>query len=252
MNSADVQQYCISYCEKLTHCCFNGFHFAAPAHRRTPGHIYVPALTPSIQGQPHAARAEGGGVRSLYVGEFIQQGKTNFTHVLGGTDVPGWEVHKFTKPDGQEYRHLSADEAISILEEYLVWRGQNIHPASAARKFTLLVDRDPAHKAKVYKDFCSRQGIDLLILPPHSHDLTPLDSHFFAVAKRKHAKNKLQAGGYMPWLQRAVDLLHELQVTDPNPHFRDYRLKLQACIDANGGRFMEELKALRAAENEEQ
>jgi DDE superfamily endonuclease len=145
---------------------------------------------------------------------------------------------------GQPMLGMGAEEACDMLDVYLRWRKQHCKRTEAGR-FLLILDNHPAHKSEEFQTFCEARGVDYMLLPPRSHDLSPPDSHFFAVVKNAW-RRKMSGKHHLTWTERKDLFKKQILSTKVNPHVVDYGLRLKACEMAQGARFASQLAVLKA------
>jgi hypothetical protein len=184
-------------------------------------------------------------IRGYKAAVFLQLGvSTNYVHTVSTSDVPALpKGRSYQKKDGKAHTSLCGRELCDIVKAYKKWRAKQRLPAT----FTLVLDRDPSHVSKEFREYCDKHGVKIQLLPPRSHDLSPPDSHFFGQVKNKHAR-WASAHSNADWDKKCLELQRLLQCTSAEPHIRDYELKLKACKKAKGQRFGNELRELRAAQ----
>lgn len=217
-------------------------HYAAGPSKHTTGFIHAEGHTKAVQTPPHAyAATKGGHQREYKATTFLQQRQTNFAQPVSSSKVPSIPVKRqYLKADGTPYKSLSAVELCDILKAYIGFRRKQ----GLSKEWILVLDRDPTHKSKVFLEFCRQEGVKVMLLPARSHDLSPLDSHFFGVAKGRYYRD-VQSRGITDWDTKAQRLQQGLKETKADPHINDYELRLQACLKAKGQRFEDELNALK-------
>lgn len=146
-------------------------------------------------------------------------------------------MRPYLTASGKNATGLTANELVHIIGEYL--------QQCAQRPKYIVMDRDPTHTQDGVEGRLAQMGLIVRYLPPRSHDLSPPDSHFFAVVKNKWRK-KLWESGEHDW-DRVKGLFMECaRNTDASAHIQDYRLRLQACVLAGGQRFQQQLQHLKA------
>lgn len=167
------------------------------------------------------------------------------TRASNGTQISGKRyLHRTGPKKGQPMSGMGAEEACDMLDKYLKWRMRNCRHGQAKR-FLLILDNDPTHVSVEFEEHCAAQGVDICLLPPRSHDLSPPDSHFFAVAKNAW-RRQMANMPHLTWPKRKDMFRKCILKTKANPHVVDYELRLQACSMAKGERFATELAALKA------
>lgn len=130
---------------------------------------------------------------------------------------------------------LTANEFVAIVGRYL--------QQCQEKPQYIVLDLDPTHVGAT-KDRLNELGLEVIYLPPRSHDLSPPDSHFFGVVKNTWRKLKWDQGVH-EW-EEATALFRECALqTNVSKHIEDYIMRLEACIRANGRRFQNELRAIK-------
>lgn len=145
---------------------------------------------------------------------------------------------------GDPMKGMGGEEAADMLEKYLEWRVKSCDRGKAKR-FLLILDNDPAHVSVEFTERCEKHGISYCFLPPRGHDLSPPDSHFFAVAKNAW-RRKMFDNDHLTWPERKELFRKCIYSTKVNPHVVDYELRLKACEMARGHRFATELALLKS------
>ena len=153
-------------------------------------------------------------------------------------------LHRTGRKKGQPMTGMGAEEACDMLDKYLKWRTKQCKRGQA-RRFLLVLDNDPTHKSEEFQAHCAAQQVDLCLLPPRSHDLSPPDSHFFAVAKNAW-RSQMSGKHQLTWPDRKKLFIKALLKTNVNPHVVDYELRLEACKMAGGDRFPSQLADLKS------
>lgn len=145
---------------------------------------------------------------------------------------------------GEPMKGMGGEEAADMLERYLEWRAKHC-ARGHAKRFLLILDNDPAHTSEDFTERCATLGIDYCFLPPRGHDLSPPDSHFFAVVKNAW-RRKMFDKDHLTWPERKELFRKCIYSTKVNPHVVDYELRLKACEMAKGHRFATELASLKS------
>jgi len=184
------------------------------------------------------------------VAAYLQQDMAPFiaspvTRTSTGQHISGKRYfHRAGPKKGQPMTGMGAEEACDMLDRYLKWRTKHCKRGQA-RRFLLVLDNDPTHKSEEFKAHCAAQGVDLCLLPPRSHDLSPPDSHFFAVAKNAW-RQEMSGKHHLTWPDRKKLFRKQLLNTNVNPHVVGYGQRLEACKAAGGDRFPTQLADLRS------
>jgi hypothetical protein len=130
-----------------------------------------------------------------------------------------------------------------ILEKEALPSGKALNPGE---KWVFQQDNDPKHSSKLCKNYLqtesTTQNFDVMIWPPQSPDLSPIELLWDEVdrqvqAKRPTNKTDLEALIKQVWSEMSTDILDKLIHRLP--------LLCQAVIAAEGGYFDEKLSAIK-------
>jgi hypothetical protein len=163
----------------------------------------------------------------------------NFVYATNPTNVPGMPIKSYANQKGDAHSGLCSAEMCDMVAAYKAQRKQ---PAS--EPWVLILDGDRTHHSAEFNTWCEANNVEKIKLPPRSHDLSPPDSHLFAAAKRRFAST-LRHGRFPSWAERARRLHKVLEEESPDAHIEDYKLRVLACISADGDRFERQLKELK-------
>jgi hypothetical protein len=174
----------------------------------------------------------------------------NFVSRLSFSTIGPINRDKYVNKKGKPSAGLTNKEMVDVMQRYVQVR-MAPHSGTVSQRLRqpdpprmLLLDRDSPHKTKELAQLLAPYGIPVKLLPPRSHDLMPLDSHFFGEVKNKLAEESIAR--HLTAEERFDYCEKLLKETEADAHIRDYHLKLLACCQAKGGRFDKELEALRA------
>ena len=211
--------------------CAMRMHLAAGQACRDP-HIVLHGETRKLQQFPMTGKSSDK-VDALV---FINQVSANQVIPLSTSSYPGFKVAEGIKKSSKECKHgLDGQEMSDIL----------LHVSKAAMKKTgvqkgrkplLIMDRHPAHRSSLFKDACKANGIELMLMPPGSPDLSPLDSHLFGVVKNAVHRDHPQE---RPWAERSKAFIRQLELADAARHIESWKHKIEKCVQANGWHFKE-------------
>jgi DDE superfamily endonuclease len=224
-----------------------GSMLAAGTATRLPPTITIPGITPERFNPPWSNHGKEG---SYKVAVYLQKGLPPCIVPTVPRDSKGVQqsgkayIHKHGPNKGKLMSGMGGEEAADMLDTYLEWRRTHC-AADQAKRFLLILDNDPAHTSEDFKKRCKDRGIDYCFLPPRSHDLSPPDSHFFAVAKNEW-RRRMYDQDHLTWPERKQLFRKCILSTKVNPHVADYDLRLKACDKAKGHRFATELAALKS------
>ena len=90
-------------------------------------------------------------------------------------------------------------------------------------------------------------GLDVVVQPPRSPDVMPLDYGIFGFTKTALERELPRRA---PWADRVEKFKELLRSCSPRATIEEYPLRLQAIIDSKGGHIVETLKALKKARSE--
>ena len=201
-----------------------------PTHaavKRDPSHIVV--VPPGLTAEPdsdYPHEHPGGKVDAMVTVNVNHH--PNIVVPLSTSNYPGFEpeVHYY-KDDGSEHTGLCGEEGIAVVTKLL---HSGMHATIDAHA-VLVLDRGPAYTSNIFQDFCKRNYVDLLFLPSHSPDLSPLDSNLFGVAKQRYEAAYSQGD---EWGARAHGFITILEETDSAPHISRWQQRVEAVVEANG------------------
>lgn len=201
--------------------------------------LYIPGSAAERFGWPFSERAAG---RSLKVAAFIRYKQKPVIYSTYHSEEQSHAV--VNEPqitcNGQLAVGFTSAEFSAMLGMYM-------DTCTSRRKPTVVIcDGDRTHTASATANKARQLGIELLLMPPRSHDLSPLDSFYFAEAKRRWRRRLFKAKPRPKWEAMVQWFLQELEATDSDVYIKDYQDKLKACSKAGGQRFQEQLDDIRA------
>jgi len=182
---------------------------------------------------------------------FMKLGEPVHVVELTGTQYEGQQQLKtYTHMDkGKEvqYTGFSCKEYIDCIKSAF----RDFYPSLTGRgvpdTLVLIHDKSSAHLAKETGRYCARRSpkpITTVVIPTESPDLTPCDSSFFGVAKKRwrmQTRNKR-----MTWDERAKLFVSIVKATSPDAFIKEMPLRWQACRQEAGGHIKSALKGLKA------
>jgi hypothetical protein len=183
----------------------------------------------------------------------LMKGKTPFVKELTGTQYHGQQQLKtywhIVKKKRQQYTGFSSQEYIDCIDEAF----RNFFPSRTGHgvpsPLVLIQDKCTSHLAKDVQRYCAQrhpQSIETVTIPTESPDLTPCDSAFFAVAKRRwrqHTNNK-----DMTWDERANSFVKCVKDTVPDSFIDEIPLRWKACEQEQGYHIEAALRELKECE----
>jgi hypothetical protein len=192
----------------------------------------------SIAESPSATRYkpydsyEGGKAYEALV--FVQLNRANICLQTASSrhDAYGEPPSAYLTKRGLPAKGLTVEEACKLVTQLA--DKVKVEPGIGPR--LMIVDRHPSHKSPEFERHVKDMGFDLKLLPPRSHDLSPLDSYFFAAVKHG-VRTEVCSEKLHKWTDIAQLLDEKMVLTPSANHIRNYMLKLRACLMAKGRRF---------------
>jgi len=111
-----------------------------------------------------------------------------------------------------------------------------------ARSVTFKQDNAPAHRAGDTVEFLSRNTADFIspfLWPPSSPDLNPVDYEVWGVCQQRVYRSRIRDVDHLK--QRLVEEWHCFDQNIIDRAVRQWRVRLRACVRANGGHFEHKL-----------
>lgn len=170
-----------------------------------------------------------------------------FSKELTGTSYPGYNQPKqyYTKAGGKAYTSISAEVYIHFLKDVLKHAKRKRPALGRSDRLTIVHDRARQHTAKVATTWLVDKGIGVVLLPRLSLDLDPLDYGIFGPFKTKLQREA--AAQKMDWAQRCNHANRLLQECDVQKTIKEFRIRMEAVLKANGGHIDSALKELKKA-----
>ena len=117
---------------------------------------------------------------------------------------------------------------------------QNLLPdiREFSKYYTFQQDGAPAHRARDTVELLTRETPDFIppaLWPPNSPDLNPVDYKIWGVMQEKVYKTKVRDVGVLR--QRIMQAWHELDQRVIDAAISQWRARLGACVEAEGGHF---------------
>jgi hypothetical protein len=164
---------------------------------------------------------------------FVRLGQPNIVVPLATSTMDDGPAHYYTDDTGKEHHGLTAKELVQVVKKHLL-------PAirrSRCTKPSLIIDQHSAHKSLLFREFCRSSGINLVLLPPHSPDLSPLDCHLFGAVRHQHEQKWTLGRG--AWKERSKGLIKLLEMQDSKPHIMAWQRQLEAVLFNQGCRIVD-------------
>lgn len=167
---------------------------------------------------------------------FVNQSSQNMVVPLSTSNYPGFHKPYETRKSSMKSKcGMRGQEVKSILHR-LSMTAMKRRGVPHASKPVLIMDRHPVHKSNLIKQACLDYGVDLMLMPPASPDLSPLDSHLFGVVKNAlHHEHPPER----PWPERSKAFIELLEKADASKHIESWKRKLEKCVQAQGWHFKE-------------
>lgn len=163
---------------------------------------------------------------------------------LTGTKYEGCpELPKYYHPDGTPYSKMGATEYCNHLNTVFNGPSGSGHMQLRRRPSILWHDHDTTHLANSTRAWLQQHGIQELVMPVRSPDLDPLDYGVFGAAKS--ALRRCLSQTRMGWDEACRTFVAGLRAMDTDAIIRELPLRLQACIESNGGHIEERLRVLK-------
>lgn len=200
------------------------------AQKHVPSHIYIHGVTT----RPQAHYVASGERRSLKLACAINMKAGMFVKHLTGTTYQGCPpLKKYTKSsDGKSHTSMSADEYIDFLED-VVHHVKRFSPTLARSSLlTIVHDRARQHTAQVTVKWLKERSIRVLLLPPRSPDLDPLDYGVFGAFKTVLQRDA--ARGKMNWDQRCRHAVELLKAREIKKQIQEFPVRLKALVASEG------------------
>lgn len=215
-----------SYAANLVHTLPHNVLSPCTGLTNMPMHIDVVSMT------PHVSKPNTSGQHKVKVDAmvFVHLKQPNIVVPLATSNMGEGPPGHYKDTAGKTHYGMCGQELVQVLKDHLI---PNIKRARG-RSTYLVIDQHSAHRSVIARDFCHANGIELVLLPAHSPDLSPLDSHLFAEVKNRHDRLWPAASG--PWCSRSTGLIELLLKENAEAHIMCWPRKLQAVLAANGHR----------------
>lgn len=187
----------------------------------------------------------GGTDRSrLKVCVFLRQNFPNQVYIVSTSKYPDYTAPKvYKKASGEVHTGMCGEEYLHAVQK--AFENSVHHNTRGERsRMVLLHDRDPAHKDSIVSSWCKSQGITIELLPQRSPDLDPLDYGFFGGVKAK--LDKADQRQKLGWGPKCSELLKSLEAQPAAATIGELPLRWQACIQAGGRHFDQQLRKLKS------
>ena len=216
-------------------------HCAYAAHQGAVPHVHVSGITHHPQ-RPHTSSPSVRRVLKLLVA--VRLGRKPTVCHLTGTSYEGCPaLPKYLHANGTPYSKMGATEYCNHLST--VFGGAAFGGTRQLRTRPLILwhDHDTTHLAQETKAWLQQRGILEQLMPVRSPDLDPLDYGVFGTAKSSLRHHVFR--DHMGWDQACRTFVAELCAMDTDATIRELPLRLQACVDVQGGHIEERLCELK-------
>ena len=162
-----------------------------------------------------------------------------------GSKNKGYEAGtKYLTKAGKDASKMVAGEYMDCVKAALNHYMQ--YPAfSEARELAMLVhDKSQVHMSKPVKKGLEDLALRVVVGPPRSPDLMPLDYGIFGFTKTQLERNLTMHANLGDRVQKFKELL---RTASPVATIEEFPLRLQACINAKGSHLASGLKKLKRA-----
>ena len=233
------QMHVLVLCGFTLRCLVHQLGFCSAGQQKTAPYVRVPQTMDKVE----RYHLEGSERRRLKICVFLRQGFPNQVHTVSTSKYPGFTAHKvYKKASGAVHKGMSGEEYLDAVQKAVE---NSVEHATRGElsNMVLLHDRDPAHKDSIVSSWCGTKGITIELLPQRSPDLDPLDYGLFGVAKAKldRAIQRQKLG----WGDRCTELLKILRTQAADATIGELPLRWQACIQARGRHFDQQLRKLK-------
>lgn len=198
-----------------------------------PPRWYIPGVTP----RPTRPFAQSGQRHRMRLVVFVKMGQQPIVVRTDNMAASGQAAGSSSNA-AEEPPPWNAELFCSIVEEHLLG-----HPTNRLGRrqgpVKLVLDRDPAHKNKLFQSFASQHGMKICFLPAKAPDLDPLDYGIFGLVKQSWEKYCFKGNqrGRLSWKQQCQLLVEMLEAVGPTPAIAALPSRIDKCIAAGGSHF---------------
>lgn len=202
------------------------------AQKGTRIRIYIRGLSEQPP-RDERCKADNARRRHLKLAVYVAYNQTPKTFVTQSSDVPGVAA---AAPSSEEKTAMDAAEYLRILKKI----DKEVRAESRTRRGTLNLvhDRASIHTSHVFKDGAEELNWKPILLPTKGCDISPLDTSFFGVAKRKWQREyKFNTAGSRRtrWEALCTAFIQCLEDTCPDEHITSIPGRIAKCIACKGG-----------------
>lgn len=194
-----------------------------PGVTRVPLHVNVVNVTPRIP-KPVDLGQHKVKVDAMV---FVRTGMQNIVSQLATTQLADGHPHCYMDAAGKKHYGLTTEELLGVLTKVI----PQVQRSSPRVRF-LVMDRASPHRSEATRQCLAELGVERILLPPHSPDMSPLDSNLFGVVKNRLQREQLAVP--QGWPAHAKRFIQLLQQEDSSAHTRGWVGKLEAVVQRNG------------------
>lgn len=177
--------------------------------------------------------------RTLHVVVFIRVGHPNIVVPLPSAEqAANWDPNDPATALSGTSTALTAALYEKIVEAKLVGSGSHMadgRRSSSRHGLKLVEDKSSVHTSGRHKAFLSGKGIEQVLLPAKSPDLSPLDNGFFGTVNTEWRKRV--TAGRLGWDGMVAALLEVLQQTPADGYIKALPRHIRNCMKARGWYF---------------
>lgn len=177
-------------------------------------------------------------VNNLLVG--INKKKGVYVKDLTGTSYVGYQQDTtYTTKTGKPAKAITTDEYCKVATEAVKNLSYKRTRNQQVPKYTLVHDRATVHRNKKVNKVMEELNVRVVLAPPRSPDLMPLDYAIFGRARLDLDKNEVRGETWDGRCARFREILRRSRVAAA---IDAYPERLKACIRASGGHIEKELR----------
>jgi hypothetical protein len=167
-----------------------------------------------------------------------------------GTSYPGYAAAWIYQTEDSKKKgvwkpatRMTGEEYLSFVEEALAFFQQQPGFPSKVSRAMLVHDKSKQHCSKTAVEGLQKLGLAVMVQPPRSPDVMPLDYGVFGFIKKQLVRDVPRHAAWGERVERFKELLLECS---PASTIAEYPLRLKAIIDSKGGHIEEEFKRARS------
>jgi hypothetical protein len=166
---------------------------------------------------------------------FIMKGTIPFIWRVGESAVEWCRQHALPLPwtGKKKVSSLNAEEMSYAIEAFHQHCQEHDIPVTG-----VVMDRARWHTATKVKTKMDSLGLERILLPPRSHELSVLDNGFFGQVDTTWDRWLEDNKGPMSWLSKKNKLLKIIRETSTTPFVESWEKNLRKCEEKGGLRWM--------------